>query len=200
MATATLTPATLDQAAARLVNDVLVDGQFARIAAGYQRTAPESRPARGMLTMTVDELINAAGITAHGTRPAVDIRLPGRLARILPDRAWRGYDASHPASTQLYVAAVVLREWGWQQQPHKLRDRRGRRCICGAICTAVALGVGSVPTAHAAAGHVLAELRSRGWNALIGDWNQASGRTAQQAIQLVESAAQRALTEERNPR
>jgi hypothetical protein len=200
MTTATLTPATLDQAAARLVNATLVDAQFDRIAAGYQRTAPANRSARGLVTMTVDELVAAAGISQHGTRPAVDIRLPGRLARILPDRAWRGYDASHPASTQMHVAAAVLREWGWQQAPHKLRDRRGRRCICGALCAAVSLGVGSVPTAHTAAGHILTELRHRGWKGLIGDWNQASGRTAQQAIELVEAAARRAEAAERNNR
>jgi hypothetical protein len=198
--TATLTPAALDQAAARLVEDVTIGTQFDRIAAGWKRTAPGSRPARSLVTKTVDELVAEAGISPHGTRPAVEIRLPGRLTRILPDRMWRGCDASHPASRQLYVAAVVLRDWGWQNRPHHLRDRRGRRCICGAICTTVALGVGSIPTAHTAAGHILTELRTRGWNALIGDWNQAGGRTAQQAIELVEAAARRAEATERNNR
>ncbi|MFC8273766.1 hypothetical protein ACFUJR_14835 [Streptomyces sp. NPDC057271] len=195
---ATLTPAGLEQAAARLVNSAVVDDQFARLAARCGRTAPASRAARGLLTKTVAELVaEAFGVSnPHGTRPPVDVRLPGRLARILPDKAWRGYNSAHPASTQLYVAAAVLREWGWQNRPHHLRDRRGRRCICGAICTAVHLGVGTADTAHTAAGHVLAELRSRGWGALIGDWNQVGGRTKEQAIQLVEAAAQRALAAE----
>ncbi|WP_443729328.1 DUF6197 family protein [Streptantibioticus rubrisoli] len=87
----------------------------------------------------------------------------------------------HPPSVQLHVAEGILREWGWQQQPHHLRNRRGARCVCGAICAAVALGVGSEHAAHRAAGHVLHVLRDRGWPHLIGDWNQQPGRTPQQA-------------------
>lgn len=92
-------------------------------------------------------------------------------------------DITHGPSTQLYVAARILAEWGWQQRPHHLRDFIGRRCLCGAICAAVGLGVGMPETAHRAAGYVLAELRRRGevhehgWPRLIGDWNAAAHRT-----------------------
>ena len=198
----TLTPAALDQAAARLVDNALIDDQLQRITSGYQRTAPASPAARGLLTKTVDELVQEAlgGITPHGTRPAIDIRLPGRIARTLPDWTQKRRTTHHPASTQLHVAAAILREWGWQGAPHKLRDRLGRRCICGAICATVTLGIGTTPTAHHAAWHVLTELRHRGWTGLIGDWNQAPGRTQQQAIDLVQAAARRAEAEERDQR
>ncbi|MEU3990118.1 hypothetical protein AB0F24_17375 [Streptomyces platensis] len=188
----TLTAAALDQAAARIIRtDRLTEPErdaWASITAGYSRD---------LVTKTTAELIAEAerSTPAHGTRPAVDVRLPGRLARVLPDWAHRTRaDLSHKPSTQLAVAAEVLRRWGWQNKPHKLRDGRGRRCICGSICTAVdGLGVGSIDSAHMAAGYVLAELRSRNWNALIGDWNQTVCRTPEQAIELVNAGQRRAL-------
>lgn len=193
----TLAPADLDRAAAR--RPALTPRErrdFDRLTVGYERTAPAAPASRRLVTRTVDELVAEAlaPLSQHGTRPPVDVRLPGRLAAVLPDWAHRHRtDITHPPSTQLYVAVTILREWGWQARPHHLRDRRGRRCICGALCTAVALGVGTMDSAETAAWHVLSELRDRGWKHLIGDWNQQSGRTAQQAIDVTEAAYRRAL-------
>ncbi|MGW5938962.1 DUF6197 family protein [Streptomyces celluloflavus] len=188
-----LTPAALDRAAGRAVIPVAEAEAWAGVTAGWERTAPADSAARRLLTATVDELVAEAlrRVPVHGTRPAVEVRLPGRLARILPDWAHRTRtDLSHRPSTQLTVAAEILRRWGWQQKPHRLRDLRGRRCVCGAICTAVdGLGVGTAETAHEAARYILMELRRRGWPGLIGDWNQVPGRGAEEAIQLVETAA-----------
>lgn len=189
MPTPTLTAADLDQAAARIAPTLTEPERkaWAGITAGYTRD---------LVPKTVAELVAEAerSIPAHGTRPAVDVKLPGRLTRILPDWAHRTRaDLSHKPSTQLAVAAEVLTQWGWQQREHKLRDGRGRRCICGAICTAVSLGVGTVDSARHAAGYLLAELRSRNWNALIGDWNQRVCRTPEQAIELVNAGQRRAL-------
>lgn len=97
---------------------------------------------RDLVTKNTVELVDEAlrSLPEHGTRPAVDVRLPGRVPRSLPDWAHRTrVDLSYKPSTQLVFAAEVLRRWGWQNRPHKLRDWRGRRCICGAICTAVPL-------------------------------------------------------------
>lgn len=196
-----LTPALLDQAAARIVGapglDPEAERSWAGILAGFDRTAPAALASRALLTKTVDELIEESG-AAQPAASQLDVRLPGRLTRALPDWTHRRYraNAGHPPSTQLHVAAVILREWGWQAAPHRLRDRRGRRCICGAICTAVALGVGSALHAEIAAGHVLAELRAHRWTLLIGDWNQRPGRTADQAIHLLTAAHTRALRAE----
>ncbi|SHL75052.1 DUF6197 family protein [Streptomyces yunnanensis] len=186
----TLTAADLDQAAARIAPTLTEPERaaWASIAAGYSR---------GLVAKNTQQLVDEAlrSLPDHGTRPAVDVRLPGRIARALPDWAHRTrIDLSHKPSTQLAVAAEVLRRWGWQQKPHKLRDWRGRRCICGAICTTVdGLGIGSVDSAHQAAGYVLLELRARNWNALVGDWNQRVCRTAEQAIELVTASHHRAL-------
>ncbi|MFJ6749354.1 MULTISPECIES: hypothetical protein [unclassified Streptomyces] len=201
MPTPTLTPAALDRAAALTRAETRApaptpapapsDPDWAGIVGGYRRTAPADPGARRLLTATVDELVEESlrALPAHGTRPTVDVHLPGRLSRALPDWAHRHrVDLSHPPSTQLAVAAEILRVWGWQQRPHHLRNRRGRRCICGALVTTVALGVGTEDNAARAAGHVLGELRNRGWGALIGDWNQVPGRTAEQALDLVVAA------------
>lgn len=190
MPASTLTVADLDQAAARIVPTLTEPERaaWAGITAGYSRS---------LVAKTTQQLVDEAlrCLPEHGTRPAVDVRLPGRIARALPDWAHRTkVDLSHKPSTQLAVAAEILRRWGWQQKPHKLRDGRGRRCICGAICTAVdGLGIGSIDSARQAAGYLLAELRGRGWNALIGDWNQRVCRTADQAIDLINSAQRRAV-------
>lgn len=200
MPATTLTPAALDQAAARLApGPALAPAEveaWRDIIGKYERTAPASPAARDLLNgKTVDDLINEAGINAPGQRPAMEIRLPGRLGRALPD--WthlRRRDLSLPASTQLYAAAVILERWGFQAEPHRLRNRLGRRCVCGAIVVAVCLGIGSEFRAEQAAWHVLCVLREQHrWPHLIGDWAQVPGRTPQQAIDLLHTAHRRAL-------
>lgn len=195
-----LTPAALDQAAARYAPAALTpaeEGAWRGITTGFERTAPADRDARRLVTKTVDELVTEAlgSVNIHGQRPPVEIRMPGRLGGILPGRLNRNRrDLSQPPSVILYAAAQVLEEYGWQAKPHHLRDWRGRRCVCGAICTAYDLGVGSIEGAHAAAWYVLAELRERyRWPHLIGDWNQVSSRTPEQAIGLVHAARSRAI-------
>lgn len=146
-----------------------------------------------LLTRTVTELIADAGVIT-GPAPA-DRQLPGRIAALVPDRlhTWRRlYQGDIKPSVQLYYAGRVLQEWGWQNQPYRLRNAAGARCVCGAILAAQRLGHGSADTAERSATYVLGELRSRGWQDLIGPWNRAAGRTADEAISLVAAAAQRA--------
>lgn len=173
-----LAPDTIDRAAAALADrGGLQPGEqaaFDRITA----LAPVSK--------TVDQLVAEAGI-ATGPAPT-PLRLPGRVRRILPVRR---IITSKPSDV-LTVAQAVLEQWGWQNRPHHLRDLRGRRCICGAICAAYDLGYGLDWQAERAAWHVLRVLRGQGWPHLIGDWNQVSGRTAGQAIAVVSEARQRA--------
>lgn len=199
MTTAMLDAASLDQAAARLYRAKPLSSreqrEFDTLAANYRRTAPAATASRNLTSKTVQELVDEAlnGINPHGTRPPVDVRLPGRLSAALPDWAHRGRrrDITHPPSTQLYVAATILREWGWQAKPHKMRNRRGQRCICGALVTTVALGVGTMSGAETAAWYVLGVLREQGWPQLIGDWNQECG-SAEKAIDITLTAYNRA--------
>lgn len=127
-------------------------------------------------------------------RPASS-RLPGRIGAVLPDRlhAWRriGRAGLRP-SVHLGYARLVLTEWGWQNAPYKLRDARGARCVCGALLAAHRLGYGSATTMNEAAAWIMTELRSRGWGELIGPWNRAPGRTAADAVELLDATILRA--------
>lgn len=146
-----------------------------------------------LLTKTTAQLVADAGITT-GPAPA-DRQLPGRIAALIPDslHTWRRlYQPDLKPSVQLYYAGRVLLEWGWQNQPYRLRDIGGARCICGAILTAHRLGHGTATTAERSAGFVLSELRHQGWAGLIGEWNRAPGRTAHHATTLIAAAAHRA--------
>lgn len=191
----TLTPETLDQAAAQL----LETAAWQQIVTHWTLTAPEPpatvpNPApRPLLTKSTADLEREAAII-YGPAPR-DRQLPGRLAAILPDRLqqWRGaFKPDLKPSVQLGYARLVLTEWGWQNQPYRLRNTAGARCICGAILTAHRLGYGTEPTMHTAAGFVLAELRHQSWTGLIGPWNRAPGRTVHQALALLDAAAARA--------
>lgn len=201
--TALLTPEELDQAAATL--DPAATRTWQTLIDGYARTAPADEAARALLTKTVPELVEEAlrAVPEYGQRPPIDVRL-GPLARLLPDWAHPAPRVNRglPPSIVLYAASRVLQDWGWQARPYRLRDWRGRRCLCGAICTAVALGYGSRPAADIAAGWVLTELRHRGWPHphLIGEWNRQTGRAAEEVLDVVHAARARAAKAEQQSR
>lgn len=214
MATPVLTPDQLDAQASRL-HDTQA---WQRIVSGWESTAPEpvlspaerpepvvpgrcpspaqDRPAdwRSLLSVPVDRLIDDS-LRALPAAPPPERPLPGRLGAVLPDRvhAWRrvGQRDLRP-SVHLGYARQVLTEWGWQNTPYRLRNARGARCICGAMLTAHRLGYGSPSTVNRAGAWLITELRSQGWPGLIGPWNCTPGRTAADALALLDSAARRA--------
>ncbi|MEU9993807.1 hypothetical protein [Streptomyces sp. NPDC050848] len=149
---------------------------------------------RRLLSVPVDQLV-ATALDALAAPPPAERPLPGRLGAILPDRlhAWRrlGQPDVRP-STHLAHARRVLVEWGWQNKPYRLRDARGARCLCGALLTAHRLGHGSADTMNRSAAWIVTELRAQGWTDLIGPWNRAPGRTADQALALVDATIRRA--------
>lgn len=214
MATPVLTPDQLDAQASRL-HDTQA---WQRIVSGWESTALEpvlspaeppepvvpgrslspaqDRPAdwRSLLSVPVDRLIDDS-LRSLPAAPPPERPLPGRLGAVLPDRvhAWRrvGQRDLRP-SVHLGYARQVLTEWGWQNAPYRLRNTRGARCICGAMLTAHRLGYGSPTTVNRAGAWLITELRSQGWPGLIGPWNRAPGRTAADALSLLDSAARRA--------
>ncbi|MER0429347.1 DUF6197 family protein [Streptomyces microflavus] len=214
MATPVLTPDQLDAQASRL-HDTQA---WQRILSGWESTAREpvlspaeppepvvpgrslspaqDRPAdwRSLLSVPVGRLIDDS-LRALPAAPPPERPLPGRLGAVLPDRvhAWRrvGQRDLRP-SVHLGYARQVLTEWGWQNAPYRLRNARGARCICGAMLTAHRLGYGSPTTVNRAGAWLITELRSQGWPGLIGPWNRAPGRTAADALSLLDSAARRA--------
>ncbi|WP_306325572.1 DUF6197 family protein [Streptomyces venezuelae] len=189
-----LSPDALDREAAALHESAA----WQRIVAGLTEppvpaaAAPEAW--RDLLSVPVERLVADALDALPPPLPA-ESRLPGRLAAVLPDRlhAWRriGSPELRP-SVHLGYARLVLTEWGWQNAPYKLRDARGARCVCGALLAAHRLGHGSAATMNEAAAWIMTELRSRGWQELIGPWNRAPGRTADDAVALVDATIRRA--------
>ncbi|MFG2596024.1 hypothetical protein [Streptomyces sp. NPDC048462] len=208
-----LTPDELDVQVARLHDT----DAWRQIVTGWDRTAPDpghpapaepdpGRPApatasgpapadwRDLLSVPVDQLIadtvRALPAAAPRERP-----LPGRLGAVLPDRlhSWRriGQPEVRP-STHLAHARQILTEWGWQNTPYRLRNARGARCVCGAMLTAHRLGYGSAATVDRAGAWLITELRSQGWTGLIGPWNRYPGRTAADAVALIDATISRA--------
>ncbi|MEU0137319.1 hypothetical protein ABZ172_25310 [Streptomyces sp. NPDC006296] len=211
METAQLTPDRLDAQSSRLHDS----DAWQRIVTGWERTArepapprsaaaveevrPATRPARpdawrDLLSVPVDRLVE----DSLRSLPARRIRerpLPGRLGAVLPERlhAWRriGQPDVRP-STHLGYARQILTEWGWQNTPYRLRNARGARCVCGAMLTAHRLGHGSLDTVDRAGAWIITELRARGWTDLIGPWNRHPGRTAADALDLIDATIRRA--------
>ncbi|MFJ4824372.1 hypothetical protein ACIP5L_13945 [Streptomyces bacillaris] len=208
MAIPVLTPDQLDAQASRLYDT----GAWREIVSGWERTAPEpvapplsgenrlssgqDRPAdwRSLLSVPVGQLIDDSLRALPAASPP-ERPLPGRLGAVLPDRvhAWRRVgQADVRPSVHLGYARQILAEWGWQNTPYRLRNARGARCVCGALLTAHRLGYGSPATVDRAGAWLITELRSQGWTGLIGPWNRAPGRTAADALALVDAAARRA--------
>lgn len=187
-------PDTLDREAAALFESAT----WQRIVTDWTAPAPEQAPERAdwrsLLTVPVDRLV-AEALDALPPAPPAERRLPGRIGAVLPDRlhAWRriGRPELRP-SVHLGYARLVLTEWGWQNAPYKLRDARGARCVCGALLAAHRLGYGGADTMNEAAAWIMTELRSQGWRELIGPWNRAPGRTAAEAVDLLDAAIRRA--------
>ncbi|MFB7972565.1 DUF6197 family protein [Streptomyces rubiginosohelvolus] len=205
MATVVLTPDQLDGQAARL-HDTQA---WQQIVTGWEHTAAESSPApepapapgparpsdwRGLLSVPVDRLIDDT-LRALPTPPPHERPLPGRLGAMLPDRVhlWRrvGQSELRP-SVHLGYARQILAEWGWQNTPYRLRNARGARCVCGAMVSAHRLGYGSLDTVDRAGAWLITELRAQGWPGLIGPWNRHPGRTAADALALVDATIRRA--------
>lgn len=198
------TPDALDREAARLYDTAawqqIVTGwplESPEPALPSPATPPERTPAdhwSTLLSVPVEDLVADAERSLPAEPPA-ERALPGRIGAMLPDRvhAWRriGQVDIRP-STHLAYARRVLVEWGWQNTPYRMRDARGARCLCGALLTAHRLGYGSLDTANRSAAWLLTELRDRNWPDLIGPWNRAPERTAEQALALVDTAIRRA--------
>ncbi|MFE9819630.1 hypothetical protein [Streptomyces sp. NPDC005773] len=201
-----LTPDELDAQAARLHDTEA----WQQIVTGWDLTVPEppgpvspgaeqNPPApsddwRDLLSVPVDQLI-ADTVRALPAALPRERPLPGRLGAVLPDRlhAWRriGQPEVRP-SVHLAHARQILTEWGWQNTPYRLRNARGARCICGAMLTAHRLGYGSAHTVDRAGAWLISELRAQGWTGLIGPWNRYPGRTAADALALIDAAISRA--------
>jgi hypothetical protein len=160
------------------------------------------RTAHPLVTAPTSALV--ADALADLTPPtAADVRLPGGLWKVLPDRllslhpARRGEAVARLRITvpeHLDLTAVVLEQWGWARTGTRIRTARGRRCILGAQYTLYRLGYGTHDTAVTAGHHITAELRRRGVRLPFEQWNDQPHITGRQAIAVVRAAATTART------
>ncbi|MBV7671432.1 hypothetical protein STHAL_18445 [Streptomyces halstedii] len=163
-------------------------------AAAHPGQAGQPAEWRGLLSVPVSSLVEETLRALPSSLPR-ERPLPGRLGALVPDllHTWRriGQPDVRP-STHLGYARKILTEWGWQNTPYRLRNARGARCLCGAMLTAHRLGYGSLETVDRAGAWLITELRSQGWNDLIGPWNRQPGRTASDALSLLDATILRA--------
>ncbi|WP_318209852.1 hypothetical protein [Streptomyces sp. SJL17-1] len=158
-------------------------------------TARVRTTAHPLVTKTTAELVaEALGIAAPAAAAPV-LTTPARALRILPDwalsfpllRQLHGAGRRISVAEHLELTALVIERYGWHRGA--LRSRSGRRCILGAQAVLFRLGYGDETTALAAGHHLQAVLAAWGITEPYHRWNDATGRTREEVLTLVRTAA-----------
>ncbi|MFB6631981.1 hypothetical protein ACFCWY_18960 [Streptomyces sp. NPDC056362] len=166
-------------------------------------TARTRTTAHPLVTKTTAELIAEAFGTTPAAPAAQVLNPPARALRLLPDwvlnfpllRQLHGAGRHISVAEHLELTALVIERYGWHCGA--LRSTSGRRCILGAQAVLFRLGYGDETTALAAGHRLQAVLAARGIAEPYHRWNDATGRTREEALALVRTAAlaaQRAST------
>ncbi|MFG3038106.1 hypothetical protein ACGFYZ_14470 [Streptomyces sp. NPDC048330] len=151
--------------------------------------------AHPLVTKTTAELITEALGTTPTHAAAPVLTPPSRALRLLPDwvlnfpllRQLHGSGRHISVAEHLELTALVIERYGWHRGA--LRSTSGRRCILGAQAVLFRLGYGDETTALAAGHHLQAVLAQRGITEPYHRWNDATGRTREEALALVRTAA-----------
>ncbi|MFF6774765.1 hypothetical protein ACFY8W_14540 [Streptomyces sp. NPDC012637] len=165
-------------------------------------TARVRTTAHPLVTKTTAELIAEALGTAP-TPAAPVLTPPARALRLLPDwvlafpllRQLHGAGRQISVAEHLELTALVIERYGWHRGA--LRSASGRRCILGAQAVLFRLGYGDETTALAAGHRLQAVLAARGISEPYHRWNDATGRTRAEVLDLVRTAAAHARQEAR---
>ncbi|MFG2481004.1 hypothetical protein [Streptomyces fagopyri] len=193
--TATITPELPAVELPELSAETLISDIERYLAARVRTTA------HPLVTKTTAELIaEALGTTAApAAAPAPALAEPSRLLRVLPDwvlsvpvlrQLHGGRGRRVTTAEHLELTALVIERYGWTQGQH--RSRSGRRCILGAQAVLYRLGYGDERSVSDAAVQLQAVLSARGIREPYHEWNDADGRTQDQVLALLRSAAQEA--------
>ncbi|MFI8911760.1 hypothetical protein ACIGW4_09095 [Streptomyces sp. NPDC053513] len=164
-------------------------------------TARVRTTAHPLVTKTTAELIAEALGTAPAAPAAPVLTVPARALRLLPDwvlnfpllRQLHGGGRQISVAEHLELTALVIERYGWHRGA--LRSTSGRRCILGAQAVLFRLGYGDETTALAAGHRLQAVLTARGITEPYHRWNDATGRTREEALALVRTAATHARQE-----
>nr|WP_011324931.1 hypothetical protein [Streptomyces venezuelae]CAJ32330.1 Spd198 protein [Streptomyces venezuelae] len=164
-------------------------------------TARVRTTAHPLVTKTTTELVAEALGTPAPAAAAPVLVAPARALRLLPDwvlnfpllRQLHGGGRQISVAEHLELTALVIERYGWHRGA--LRSTSGRRCILGAQAVLFRLGYGDETTAHTAGHRLQAVLTARGISEPYHRWNDATGRTREEALALVRTAAARARQE-----
>ncbi|MEE1813725.1 hypothetical protein PUR59_01545 [Streptomyces sp. SP18ES09] len=158
-------------------------------------TARVRTTAHPLVTKTTAELIAEALGAPAAPMAAPVLSGPARALRILPDwvlnfpllRQLHGGGRHISVAEYLELTALVIERYGWHRGA--LRSTSGHRCILGAQAVLFRLGYGDETTALAAGHRLQAVLTARGISEPYHRWNDATGRTREEALALVRTAA-----------
>ncbi|WP_327162041.1 hypothetical protein [Streptomyces zaomyceticus] len=167
-------------------------------------TARTRTTAHPLVTKTTAELIAEALGTTQAAPAAPVLNPPARALRLLPDwvlnfpllRQLHGGGQRISVAEHLELTALVIERYGWHRGA--LRSTSGRRCILGAQAVLFRLGYGDETTALAAGHRLQTVLAARGISEPYHRWNDTTGRTREEALALVRTAATRARQADRS--
>jgi hypothetical protein len=179
-------PDALDEGAALLVSEI-----ERYLAARTRATTPTT--AHPLVTKTtkalVDEALGALG--KQPAAPAPKLHGPPAILRVLPDRILGALNRTPPRAVSvaehLELTALVIERYGHARG--KLRTPSGRRCIAGAQTVLHHLGYGTKSTIAEAGQHLDCVLKERGQRGPYYEWNDASGRSREEVLDLIRTAA-----------
>ncbi|WP_262062632.1 hypothetical protein [Streptomyces sp. STR69] len=159
------------------------------------RTRTTAHP---LVTKTTQELIDEA-LRGLASAPAANgspqLAPPPAFLRRLPDWAlsiplvrnrFGAGGRQMNTAEHLELTALVIERWGWAKDGD--RGERGEVCIRGAQFVLLRLGYGDADTLHRASTH-LHQVLARGCGGSFVAWNDAPGRTKQQVLTLLRTAA-----------
>ncbi|MFE2045933.1 hypothetical protein ACFXAZ_34440 [Streptomyces sp. NPDC059477] len=202
MSTITTHPATPPDAPA-VETPVDVDVLVAEIERYLAETGRTT--AHPLVTKTTQELVaEALGTLGSPATPATPAGAAAPAPALSPPPAWLrrlpawvlsvplvsarwGAGARHISPAEhLELTALVIERWGWTQGDDS--DEDGAVCIRGAQAVLLRLGYGDADTLHRATDHLHQVLAPIGGGSAVA-WNDAPGRTRQQVLSLLRTAA-----------
>ncbi|MFG1668786.1 hypothetical protein [Streptomyces sp. Y7] len=166
--------------------------EIERCLAAFTRTT-----AHPLVTKTTRELVDEAMrdlAPAPAAGPSPDLNPPPAWLRRLPEWALSiplvrnrfGAGRQLTIGEHLELTALVIERWGWTTNAD--RGEHGEVCIRGAQFVLLRLGYGDAGTLHRASAR-LHEVLARGTGGSFIAFNDAPGRTTQQVLTLLRTAA-----------
>lgn len=183
--------------------ELIVQGERLVLEVERYLTARPRATVHPLVTKSTDQLVSEAlaavdddqehGVPAPAVQAAAASPLRG-IWRFVPDSLLRMRRPRGPVNYRpltvaqhLELTAAIL-ERDWAHTGTRVRWLH-RRCVLGAQVALYAMGYGDAMTANAAGDYITAVLRQRSQHLPFEDWNELPGRTHDQVLDVVRTAA-----------